>query len=72
MPKVIPGPDAEDLDLEYPQEQEDLESCLERCSQHLKGFPEPIQRKWIKSKENSEAIAGEDIRVLQWNVLSQG
>lgn len=81
MPKVKPGPDAEDTDLDYPQGREDVATCLKRCEDHLQGCPSPIDRAWLVPKatktqqqEVTDAAnpSGQKIRVLQWNVLSQG
>jgi hypothetical protein len=74
MPKVPPGPDAEDADLQYPEpNSEDVDSCLKRCSEKLAGMPGPIQRVWNRAESAQAAREGEEkIRVLQWNVLSQG
>ncbi|TRY73758.1 hypothetical protein TCAL_12530 [Tigriopus californicus] len=78
MPKIAPAPNSDDRDLAYPEEPEDLETTLARCSEHLAGLPEPIERSWsqpLQSKSNEDQNAdfqgGEKIRVLQWNALSQ-
>ena len=87
MPKVIPALSESDCDADvsYPREgqREELPEFLARCSRHLASLPPPIERKWktrrsiCNSKEENSAIDNEsesceNIRVLQWNVLSQG
>jgi hypothetical protein len=81
MPKIIPAAESDDTDISYPLGREDLSSFLDRCSKHLSTLPNPIERTWSRKmiakiddaagKNNCEE-AGEKIRVLQWNVLSQG
>ena len=73
--KVIPASDADDHDVYYPSGREDLSTFLSRCSQHLATLPPPIERKWKRRSRTSsegDAVMGEKVRVLQWNVLSQG
>ena len=61
-----------------------LDNFLPHCSKRLVGLPEPISRKWKKSTDeinsqidytnsirNAPMYKEENIRVLQWNVLSQ-
>lgn len=83
MPKVSPGKDADDTDLQYPDGSEDLQTCLDRCAEHLTDLPRPIDRSWVgggssvsqdqhPSQLSPETADGEKIRILQWNVLSQG
>ena len=61
-----------------------LDNFLDHCSKRLIGLPEPISRNWkkfpinsVSSIDNSEAAPNginckeENIRVFQWNVLSQ-
>ena len=61
-----------------------LDSFLNHCSRRLVGLPEPISRKWKNSStgnntlidhtnpiENGVDCKQENIRVFQWNVLSQ-
>ena len=60
-----------------------LDNFLDYCSERLTGLPTPFSRKWkncnvenyrtecSKFKENEGNILEENIRVLQWNVLSQ-
>ena len=73
MPKKIPAPDADDDDVYYPENAEDLRTLLDRCSKQLMSLPPPIERSWTKLEEEvDEANSGEKVRVLQWNVLSQG
>lgn len=61
-----------------------LDNFLDHCSKRLAGLPEPISRKWKDSTTEINPIANhsnsvrsgihckeENIRVLQWNVLSQ-
>ena len=61
-----------------------LDNFLNHCSKRLAGLPQPIPRKWkdssttihpidthIDSVTNGVHCKEEDIRVLQWNVLSQ-
>ena len=61
-----------------------LDNFLKHCSKRLSGLPKPISRKWkvsttdinpIDNHNNSMKIGDhckeENIRVLQWNVLSQ-
>ena len=72
MPKVIPAADSDDTDISYPLGREDLNTFLARCSQQLGSLPPPIERKFRKVNGGSSSTAGEKVRVLQWNVLSQG
>lgn len=48
MPKVSPAPDADDTDVDYGREREDLETFLNRCAAQLGSLPPPISRKWRK------------------------
>ena len=61
-----------------------LENFLDHCSKKLTGQPEPISRNWKKlsnestsyinnnhSTQNGISSKEENIRVFQWNVLSQ-
>ena len=56
-----------------------LDAFLDYCSKGLVGQPEPISRKWrkalpsehINAMETPAYFRQENIRVLQWNVLSQ-
>ena len=61
-----------------------LDDFLDHCSKRLSGLPEPISRNWknlsaetISSIKNQDStLSGvnckeENIRVFQWNVLSQ-
>ena len=56
-----------------------LNAFLDHCSKGLIGLPEPISRAWkkaptgnqINSMETPACYRQENIRVLQWNVLSQ-
>ena len=56
-----------------------LDAFLDYCSKGLVGQPEPISRKWRKAlpgdhmnaMETPAYYRQENIRVLQWNVLSQ-
>lgn len=85
-PKALPATsaDATDDDVYYPKTREDLNRFLQRCSQQLQGLPHPIQRRWRKTPKffgengliSSNPLGpinqqGENIRVFQWNVLSQ-
>ena len=61
-----------------------LDNFLDRCSKRLSGLPEPISRNWKKFPTGAlssidhinSTLSGinkkdENIRVFQWNVLSQ-
>ena len=61
-----------------------LDNFLDHCSKKLTGQPEPISRNWKKlsnestsyinnnnSTQNGIGCKEENIRVFQWNVLSQ-
>ena len=81
MPKVIPAAESEDADACYPRGREDLTQFLARCSRNLGSLPPPIERKWRRERRSSggggsdsrvESEDSEKVRVLQWNVLSQG
>ena len=87
MPKVIPAASESDCDADvsYPREgerQELGEFLQERCGRHLASLPPPIERRWrTRNGDNRRRSEGtsedreddaEKIRVLQWNVLSQG
>ena len=72
MPKIIPAAESDDADVAYPSGKEDLPSFLSRCSAHLASLPPPIERRWRRNVEAATANEGETVRVLQWNVLSQG
>ena len=77
MSKIIPSSNLNDDDVSYATTREDLETFLKRCSKHLSGKPEPIERRWKQAassakEEEKEVVPGENIRVMQWNCLSQG
>ena len=73
MPKVIPAADSHDTDLTYPVGREDLETFLDRCAKQLGSLPPPIERNFRKVNNDTNIVCSEEkIRVLQWNVLSQG
>ena len=77
-----------DADVSYPRGREELPEFLARCSRNLGSLPPPIERKWTTKKRSNinsniiedydehddevESESCEKIRVLQWNVLSQG
>ena len=76
MPKAVPAADPDDEDVAYSAEKETVEDVLAKCEKNLAGQPAPIERVWVpKAVPEAEAKkvrAGEKVRVLQWNVLSQG
>lgn len=80
MPKVIPasnpdpGTEAEGV-YPAPGARESLEAFLARCQRQLGGLPGPIRRdlSQVQHREDDERfLGGEKVKVLQWNVLSQG
>ena len=81
MPKVIPAANVDDESeagvYPAPGQREPLQRFLERCRAHLDSLPPPIDRSLKNidhdhNKDNAKFDGGEKVRVLQWNVLSQG
>jgi hypothetical protein len=69
-----------DRDIEFSS----LDNFLKHCTERLIGLPEPISRNWKKSTTGVNSLIDhtnsracevhqkeENVRVLQWNVLSQ-
>lgn len=77
MPKKIASANADDHDVDYPPEGIHLGEFLDRCSAQMADLPPPMLRSWISGlcnddKNKNKEEEGEKIRLLQWNVLSQG
>eukprot|EP00095_Tigriopus_kingsejongensis_P005846 maker-scaffold697_size109876-snap-gene-0.26 protein:Tk05846 transcript:maker-scaffold697_size109876-snap-gene-0.26-mRNA-1 annotation:"Nocturnin" len=82
MPKIAPAANSDDRDVVFPEGKETIESTLKRCSEQLSGLPALIERTWrsttsedddssVEDSSQDEKTTGENIRVLQWNALSQ-
>ena len=86
MPKIRPAPNAEDQDVDFGADRIPLENFLKRCREELGNLPPVIprqsrQRTVSLSKDGNEGfyisnafalLNAEQIRVFQWNALSQG
>ena len=77
-PKVVPSSQgtAVDDDVTYPARDERVGDgaayARELASTRLGSLPPPLPRQWRKVGSATTTKAGEKVRVLQWNVLSQG
>ena len=86
MPKIRPAPNADDQDVDFGPNRITLEAFLKRCRDELGNRPAVIprqsrQRTTSLSKDGNEGfyisnayalMNTEQIRVFQWNALSQG
>ena len=86
MPKIRPAPNADDQDVDFGPNRITLEAFLKRCRDELCHRPAVIprqsrQRTTSLSKDGNEGfyisnayalMNTEQIRVFQWNALSQG
>jgi len=69
---VLAKGDSQDQHLKFPQTNE--AEMLERCNRELAGLPQPLNRQFItytQQHTNTESTDTSNIRILQWNHLSQ-
>merc|ERR1711978_99565 len=68
LPTIQPAGD-KDILLKFPDI--DKDQFLARCEEEISHLPKPLERSFCK--QNKETQVKEDsIRVLSWNILSQG